>query len=873
MVIPLSSLPTHVALVARRLNVVGAEASADTFLCASYLAEVAIKTIALTFHAGMAEKSPAHAYQIAYELVRADGLGSWESAIRTMTNQPLASYFPPEFQVLLAWATKKRTKPDDEWFRQAKADTDSVLRDLGNPDEVSSRPQTTRELISALVQIRNKTKAHGAVGPDFFAATNPKYLRAVTSLVSKCPLFAWRWMDLSLRENQKVRGVFLRGDSPHNMSECDIGVFVPKGAGVHFVPDQSARAFPCSDLIRVNRECTEFRIPNGGCSQNGQAEFLDYFSGTTFKESIASFSLPPAPLPRSETHGMPMFDVQSNVWGNLPPLPEGYVERKVLQGELEAKLLDKNHPIITLHGIGGVGKTSLALCIAHQLASKPDPHFEHIVWFSARDVDLGAAGPRNVQPAVIDLEAVSKTYGQLFGTEGTVEGFAKTLQNPQPISNKGILFIFDNFETMTEVTALHKFLDTHTHLPNKALITTRVRAFRADYDIPVRGMELEEAVEMMQKLSHELGITGIVTEEVIDKIYAFTEGHAYLMRIILGEIQKEGRYVPANQAVIRRQDIVEAVFERSFNRLSPSGRWAFLTVSNWKTAVSELALIVVLGQRGLDVESGLEECTRLSLLFREDTAEGQPCYFAPQLARVFGKKKLIGDHDRQVIQEDLETLHRFGLIDIQRLEEHTQATQIQKFVRWCTNEAAGKSAEEIQRLDSLLATVASLWPSTWLDLAMFRQQFNEKREEVEYALRRAVEEQPFRKEAWLKRADYASRVVDDTTRIASLVSAVDADPNDSELIREVAFQLSRYINDHLLEIPKSRRGVYLASVRSHMERVAQKLDATGLSRLAWLFLLEENIEKAAKYANAGLSKDSTNTYCLKILERLESQRK
>ena len=123
----------------------------------------------------------------------------------------------------------------------------------------------------------------------------------------------------------------------------------------------------------------------------------------------------------------------------------------------------------------------------------------------------------------------------------------------------------------------------------------------------------------------------------------------------------------------------------------------------------------------------------------------------------------------------------------------------------------------------------------------------------------------------MDRAAYAAKTHDESTRIASLVSAVDADSGDVELIREVAFLLSQYINQHLSEIPKARRGVYLASVRAHMEKIALSLDATGLSRLAWLFLLEGNLDKARKYANDGCSKDPVNKHCLSILERIENQ--
>src|SRR5437762_186118 len=96
--IEISKLPTHVAQVGRRLNVSIPDDLASTFLEASYLAEVAIKTIALVFQAGIRGRVPDHAYRFAHGLVRADGLGTWETTIRELVSQPLAGFLPPEFQ-------------------------------------------------------------------------------------------------------------------------------------------------------------------------------------------------------------------------------------------------------------------------------------------------------------------------------------------------------------------------------------------------------------------------------------------------------------------------------------------------------------------------------------------------------------------------------------------------------------------------------------------------------------------------------------------------------------------------------------------------------------------------------------------------------
>lgn len=146
-----SKLPTHVAQVGRRLNVLAPDDLAATFLETSYLAEVAIKTIPLVFLAGLRERIPDHAYRIAHRLVRADGLGNWETAIRELASQPLAGFLPPDFQTLLAWAIKRRTKPEDAWFQEARTATAKVLQDLGGDAEENLRGMTVKELITSLV--------------------------------------------------------------------------------------------------------------------------------------------------------------------------------------------------------------------------------------------------------------------------------------------------------------------------------------------------------------------------------------------------------------------------------------------------------------------------------------------------------------------------------------------------------------------------------------------------------------------------------------------------------------------------------------------------------------------------------------------------
>ena len=867
-----SLLPTPVATVARRLNVAGLNASADTFLLTSYLTESMMKSLAITLLAGVRAGSPTVAHKFEYELVRADGLGVWERVLSDFTGQSHAGYVDSDLQSMVAWLSQKRTRPDDAWAREVADSCGKILSLLGMSDAESPPRLSVRHILSQFVRIRNKTKAHGAVGEDFFEKANPLYAHAVATLLRNCPLVNWRWYHLSLRQqNDSVRAVSLQGLSATNLDVIVAEALRPQHSGIHFRTHERGQLFHCGDLLRCNRECSSFLLPNGGYNDKGVAEFLDYGSGRVEHVELPQYLIPPARLPASATEGLEDLDVFSNVLGNLPPRSPRYIARPVLQSELTTRLLDRNHPIVTLHGRGGVGKTSLAIHVAHSLSDASDPHFDYILWLSARDLELKPSGATEVRRAISHIDSICKAIARLLGIAATPERLAQLLQKPGSVNSKGILFIFDNFETLDDPREIHRFLDTHTHIPNKVLLTSRDRAFKGDYPVEVGGMEVEEARRLLEEEALELKISAPLVNSASQEIYDYTDGHPYVMRVLLGEIAKEGKWVPLKSLVPRRSDLLNVVFERSFNRMSAAGRWAFLSVANWRSLVSELVLLVVLGQRDLDADQGLEECVRLALLTRYDLADQSYSYGAPELARLFARKKLDGDPDRLLIQEDLEILQDFGPIRSDEAPVTSVGALIQQFSKRCIEDASTHQAERRTKIASILSNIAELWPAAWLKVAKYLEATKAPSESIEYALRRAVEEQPFNRDAWVARAECARTRGDDATFVAALVSAVDADPSDVSLASEAAFELCKYINSHKHEIPKARRGVYLASVRSHMEQLSDLLGPTDCSRLAWLFLLEGDEARAWKYAQLGLAADPGNRYCRSIATNLRDR--
>lgn len=878
-IITTSSLPTPIAKVVQRLNDAGENASADTFLMTSLITEFLIKIIAVGLLTGMRKRDSSVAHRLEYELVRANGLGEWQNAIQNLTVQSQAGYIHSEMRPLINWLSKKRNKPEDAWAKEVNEKCNAIFRIIGVADiKLPANRLTARHLISDFVRIRNKTKGHGALGPDFFERANPLYISATKTILDNCPVTNWEWYHLSVRQKKNnVRAIKLQGESVSHVTEKQSETLRPKQDGLHFRTIPNGSVFRCSKLIDCNRECTSFKIANGSYNKSG-AEYLDYGDGKSIRSLIPEYEQPPAPLPASTTQGKADLDIYNNVYGNLPEDPPRYVDRRRLQEKLITRLRDRNHPVITLHGRGGIGKTSLALHVTHELSKQETPPFDHILWLSARDLDLKPSGPKEVRREVANLDDVCKNIDRLLGCGENNDDFAMLLQDPELAKSKGILFVFDNFETFDNPKSLHRFLDTHTHIPNKILITSRERTFKGDFPVEVGGMAFEEAHRLMLTSATELSLDPAMIENSAQDIFDYCDGHAYVMRVLVGEIAKEGKWVPLKSLAPRRGDLLDAVFERSFNGLSKEGRWVFLCVANWRWHVSELVLLAILALSDLDASKGIEECMGLALFNRLELADESFCYGAPELARLFAKKKLEGDADRLLIQEGMQELKRFGPLQKGNVASSTVEPLIKRFADQVQSltDAAKTDAEERERIDNIMSNIANLWPKGFIYLARIRRAMYQPQEEVSYAYQRATEERPYDKDCWRQRAHYAQQIGDETVYITSMIYAVDADPSDIEQLSQTAHDLAKYVQERKSEIQKARRGVFLANVRAHFQRVAddeflaEQLDPTDFSRLAWLFFLEGDRENAEKYAYMGLNRGKTNKHCKRIIEKLKA---
>ena len=140
------------------------------------------------------------------------------------------------------------------------------------------------------------------------------------------------------------------------------------------------------------------------------------------------------------------------------------------------------------------------------------------------------------------------------------------------------------------------------------------------------------------------GIENLLNEEYKREVYYESDGHPYVIKILLGEVAKARKLVKVERIVADADEILDALFERTFNSLSAAARRVFMTLCYWRSTVPELALEAVMlrpGSEKFDVAHAIEELTRSSFIDVVTSKKDKERFLTvPLAAFVFGQKKL-----------------------------------------------------------------------------------------------------------------------------------------------------------------------------------------------------------------------------------------
>jgi len=299
--------------------------------------------------------------------------------------------------------------------------------------------------------------------------------------------------------------------------------------------------------------------------------------------------------------------------------------------------------LITIDGVGGVGKSALAIEIAHILMSQysqrdASERFDAIIWTSAQRNLLSTDGiVSRPQPQIIrTLDQIYTTMAVTLDHSDTTR--LKTSEQFDVIRNslttQRTLLIVDNLETIDDEEII-SFL-RELPAPTKAIITSRHRIDVA-YPIRLLGMEAEESEALIKNecARKEITIPDIDSRKLINR----TGGVPLAMILSIAQVAKGfGMNAVLDRLGKPTDDIARYCFDFSFENLSVNAWKLLMALSMFSAGTSREIIGEVTELSELDRDETLVELEKLSLINRSTNK-----FWMLPLSLEYVQSKMIGE--------------------------------------------------------------------------------------------------------------------------------------------------------------------------------------------------------------------------------------
>jgi tetratricopeptide (TPR) repeat protein len=307
---------------------------------------------------------------------------------------------------------------------------------------------------------------------------------------------------------------------------------------------------------------------------------------------------------------------------NLPSRDyEQFIGRQHELAEIHRLLSPRSRAfVITIDGIGGIGKSALALESAYafveQYANLPeDERFAAIVWVSAKRTYLTASGIRERRQVFRTIEDVFAAIARVLDYPAITRARPEEQRAlvEQVLREQRTLLLLDNLETVDDAE-LSDFLHELPE-PTKALITTR---HRIDVARPVRlsDMHRDDALVLIAQEAARKNV--MITPQQQQDLWKRTGGLPLAVVWSIG-LMSVGHGI---DAVLRRlsvgqNDLASFCFAETVARIR--GRDAerlLLSLALFERSVSRVMLgeVAGLGDDSVGRDDGLAELLQISLI-------------------------------------------------------------------------------------------------------------------------------------------------------------------------------------------------------------------------------------------------------------------
>jgi LuxR family glucitol operon transcriptional activator len=312
----------------------------------------------------------------------------------------------------------------------------------------------------------------------------------------------------------------------------------------------------------------------------------------------------------------------SDIHHNLPD-PEfddtGFLGRVADRKEVH-RLLASPHPVVTIVGEGGVGKTALGLRCLYDLLEKSDgAKFDAIIWISLKTKALTPSGVRRIKDSIASTLGLVQRAASVIGIPSSSSPQVSMLIDElrDYMQHFRILLAIDNFETLASNT-LRPLLSEIPH-GSKVLITSRAGLGEIEVRYKLDALDARTAVLLARGYARTLNLRWLAEakEAILKKYCGLLYNNPLLIKWFISSVAVGGdpaRLLEPGGKSFR--SALQFCFESLFNRLTPIERGILLILVSAKRPLTQAELYFLASNSREEVDWAVNALHRFSMLQR-----------------------------------------------------------------------------------------------------------------------------------------------------------------------------------------------------------------------------------------------------------------
>ena len=312
------------------------------------------------------------------------------------------------------------------------------------------------------------------------------------------------------------------------------------------------------------------------------------------------------------------WEEDSKILHNLPSAEfddTGFIGRENDRRRLK-RLLESDHSVTTVVGVGGVGKTALALRVCHDILDDPNARLDRIIWVSLKAQYLTADGIRQITHAVDTTDSLIEHLLGEVGIPMEVSPASEIEQTwetiLEPLRGTRTLLVIDNLETLGS-----ELRDLAIQFPrdSKLLLTSRVGLVEIElrYDMP--DLSTKDASKLLRNLGLAYNYTAI-SRQTEGTLNGYSQRLHHNPLLIKWFVHAVGQGASPNDVLSKRElrQALHFCWDNVYSGLGSTAATIVATLLAARRALSQAQLQEILRLNRIPLLEALQELHRSNIV-------------------------------------------------------------------------------------------------------------------------------------------------------------------------------------------------------------------------------------------------------------------